>query len=168
MSNVNKVKKINCKIEGGDSFLPQYESSKAAGMDIKAWKYSYTDKIKEELDFSEEGFVLKPNKRILIKTGLYVELPENIEMQVRPRSGLALKNGITVVNAPGTVDEDYRGNVGVILLNTGEEDFVIKKGDRIGQIVFNKVEKFDFVISDELSQTKRGECGFGSTGTSGK
>jgi len=105
-----------------------------------------------------------PGDRVLVKTGLHIELPPNTEAQVRPRSGLALKHGITVLNTPGTVDEDYRGDIGVILINLGKESFVIKKGDRIAQLVFHKVEKFNLNVVDKLSDTNRGEGGFNSTG----
>ena len=117
------------------------------------------------MDFHESGFMLMHMERILIKTGLHIELPKNIEAQIRPRSGLALKHGITILNSPGTIDEDYRGDIGVILINLSQKPFIIKKGDRIAQIVFQKVEKFDLEIVDKLSDTVRGEGGFDSTGT---
>lgn len=130
--------------------LPQYETSGAAGLDVKA----------------NENVTIKPGERVLVKTGLFVEIPEGYELMVRPRSGLAIKHGITVLNSPGCVDPDYRGNVGVILINHGSSDFEIRVGDRIAQLVLNKVEKIDWqtVISkDELSSTNRGSGGFGST-----
>lgn len=130
--------------------LPQYETSGAAGLDIK----------------SNENVIIKPGERALIKTGLYIECPEGYEAMVRPRSGLAIKNGITVLNTPGCVDADYRGNIGVILINHGTEDFEVKIGDRIAQLVFNKIERIEWkqVTSiDALSVTNRGAGGFGST-----
>jgi dUTP pyrophosphatase len=155
--------KINCTIED-ESLLPKYETICASGMDLKAYKWSVHWSPKEEFDFPEDGLALKSLGRVLIKTGLHIELPENIEAQIRPRSGLALKNGISIVNAPGTIDEDYRGNIGVILINLSNEPFVIKKGDKIAQMVFQKVEKYDLNITNKLSTTVRGEGGYGSTG----
>lgn len=111
--------------------------------------------------FSEEGYVLQPHERILVNTGLHIELPESVEAQLRPRSGLALKSGIVAVL--GTIDEDYRGDVGIILLNTRNIPFKINYGDRLGQLVFNKIEKFELQVVDELSDTARGQNGFGST-----
>ncbi len=130
--------------------LPQYESSGAAGLDLKA-------NISEKLE-------LKPLERVLVKTGLFLEIPEGYEAQVRPRSGLALKNGITVLNSPGTVDADYRGEIGVILVNLSSEIFVINDGDRIAQLVFAKVEQANWLEAENLSDTNRGAGGFGSTG----
>lgn len=155
---------INCIIDDDNIDLPKYESVCASGMDLRAWKYSNPKKLSETLDIPEEGIVLNTLDRILIKTGLHIELPEDTEAQIRPRSGLALKYGISIVNSPGTVDEDYRGDVGVILINLGEYPFTIKKGDRIAQLVFQKVEKFDLKVADKLSETIRGEGGYGSTG----
>jgi dUTP pyrophosphatase len=155
---------INCIIDDDNIDLPKYESVCASGMDLRAWKYSNPKKLSETLDIPEEGIVLNTLDRILIKTGLHIELPEDTEAQIRPRSGLALKYGISIVNSPGTVDEDYRGDVGVILINLGEYPFTIKKGDRIAQLVFQKVEKFDLKVVDKLSETIRGEGGYGSTG----
>lgn len=108
--------------------------------------------------------VLKPLERVLVKTGLFLELPQGHECQVRPRSGLALKKGITVLNSPGTIDADYRGEVGVILINLSNEDFTIEDGERIAQLVFAKHEQAKFTIVDSLSETERGSGGFGSTG----
>lgn len=155
---------INCTIDDLDITLPKYETVCASGMDLRAWKYSLPNDLKTVLDFSEDGFELRPFQRILIKTGLHIELPENVEAQIRPRSGLALKNGISIVNSPATIDEDYRGDIGIILINLGSESFTIKKNDRIAQLVFQKVEKYDFKTVDELSKTLRGEGGFNSTG----
>lgn len=130
--------------------LPEYKTKGAAGVDLKA-------NIEEEI-------VLKPLERKLIPTGLYVEIPEGYEGQVRPRSGLAIKHGVTVLNAPGTIDSDYRGEICVILINLGNEDFVINPGDRIAQFVLNKYECIDFELIDKLSDTERGKEGFGHTG----
>ncbi len=130
--------------------LPAYETSASAGVDLRA---NLTESI-----------VLRPLGRVLVKTGLFLEIPEGYEGQVRPRSGLALKKGITVLNSPGTVDADYRGEVGVILINLSEEDFVIENGERIAQLVFAKVEQAEWMDVNVLSETHRGEGGFGSTG----
>ncbi len=154
---------INCTIED-ESLLPKYETVCASGMDLKAWKWVNPKDLNTEFDFNENDFVLYPLSRVLVKTGLHIELPENIEAQIRPRSGLALKKGISIVNSPGTIDEDYRGDIGVILINLGDEPFVIKKGDKIAQMVFQKVEKYDLNPVDQLSVTVRGEGGFGHTG----
>ncbi len=130
--------------------LPQYETELSAGMDVRA-----------NID---EPIVLKPLERALVKTGLFLELPKGVECQVRPRSGLALKKGITVLNAPGTVDADYRGEVGVILINLSNEDFVIEDGERIAQLVFAEHKQANFKVVKSLSETERGAGGFGSTG----
>ena len=155
--------KVNC-IFKGDGKLPKYETIGAVGMDLRANEYSLPYNLKETYDFSDGCFVLKPLQRVLIKTGLFVELPENVEAQIRPRSGLALKSGITVLNSPGTIDEDYRGDIGVILFNTSGTDFVINKGDRIAQMVFNEVTKAELIQVDVLNVTLRGEGGYNSTG----
>jgi dUTP pyrophosphatase len=130
--------------------LPSYETEASAGMDIRA-----------NIDAPIE---LKSMERVLVKTGLFLEIPVGFECQVRPRSGLALKKGITVLNSPGTIDADYRGEVGVILVNLSNETFVIENGERIAQLVFAKFEQAVFNEVDELTQTVRGEGGFGSTG----
>lgn len=137
-------------INKGKHSLPKYETSASAGVDLRA-------------DLTET-ITLKPLERILVKTGLFLEIPEGYEAQVRPRSGLALKKGITVLNSPGTVDADYRGEVGVILINLSNEEFVIENGERIAQLVFAKVEQANWVEVEILSDTHRGEGGFGSTG----
>lgn len=130
--------------------LPHYETSASAGMDLRA---NLT-----------EAVILQPLGRAIIPTGLFIELPVGIEAQVRPRSGLAAKKGVTVLNAPGTIDADYRGEVGVILINFGSEDFVVENGERIAQMVIAKHERADWNLVDNLSETARGEGGFGSTG----
>ena len=114
--------------------------------------------------FLEESITLKPMERALIPTGLFFEIPEGFEIQVRARSGLAIKNGITCVNSPGTIDSDYRGEVKVILINLGSEDFVINNGDRIAQLVVSPVTIGNFVKADFLEDSERGDGGFGSTG----
>lgn len=131
--------------------LPNYETIASAGMDLRA-------------NLSEPR-TLKPLERSIVGTGLFIELPIGYEAQVRPRSGLAAKKGITVLNAPGTVDADYRGEIGVILVNLSNEDFVIENGERIAQLVIAKHERAEWVQVEELSETSRGAGGFGSTGT---
>ena len=131
--------------------LPHYETEASAGMDLRA-----------ELD---APVTLKPLERAIIKTGLFIELPVGIEALVRPRSGLAAKKGITVLNAPGTIDADYRGEIGVILVNLSNEDFTIESGERIAQLVIAKHERAEWNPVEVLSETARGAGGFGSTGT---
>ncbi len=130
--------------------LPQYETGQSAGMDIRA-------NISAPL-------VLKPLDRELVKTGLYIALQPGYEAQVRPRSGLAYKKGITVLNAPGTIDADYRGEIGVILVNLSNEDFAIEDGERIAQLVIAEYQQTNWEQVEELSETRRGAGGFGSTG----
>ena len=130
--------------------LPHYETIASAGMDLRA--------------SLSESRVLKPLERTIVGTGLFIELPIGTEAQVRPRSGLAAKKGITVLNAPGTIDADYRGEIGVILVNLSNEHFTINNGERIAQLVIAKHERAEWVDSIELSETDRGEGGFGSTG----
>ena len=130
--------------------LPAYETLSSAGMDVRA--------------ALNETVTLKPLERKLIPTGLFLEIPHGYEVQVRPRSGLAYKNGVTVLNAPGTIDADYRGEVGVLLVNLSNEPFTIASGDRIAQLVVAKVEQIEWKPTDQLSETERGEGGFGSTG----
>ena len=112
----------------------------------------------------EAPITLRPMERKLIPTGLHIALPEGYEAQVRPRSGLALKHGLTVLNAPGTIDADYRGEVGVVLINLSTEDFVINDGERIAQLVIARHEQGDFVVVEQLDETERGEGGYGHTG----
>lgn len=129
---------------------PKYATSLSAGVDLRA--------------NIETSIILKPLDRILVKTGLFIALPEGTEAQVRPRSGLAYKNGITVLNSPGTIDADYRGEIGVLLVNLSNNDFEIKDGERIAQLVIARHEVAEWDIVQELSNTDRGEGGFGSTG----
>lgn len=130
--------------------LPEYATIGSAGMDIKA--------------NISEPVILKPLRRELIPTGLYIAIPEGYEVQIRPRSGLACKYGITVANAPGTIDSDYRGEVKVCLINLSDTPFVVNPGERIAQAVLNKVEKIEWNEVTELNTTERGEGGFGHTG----
>lgn len=130
--------------------LPNYETLASTGMDLRA---NVT-----------EAITLKPMGRAIIPTGLFLELPMGVEAQVRPRSGLAIKKGVTVLNAPGTVDADYRGEVGVILINLSELPFVVENGERIAQLVIAKHERAEWLEVDTLSETTRGSGGFGSTG----
>ncbi|MBR4698948.1 MAG: dUTP diphosphatase [Prevotella sp.] len=141
-----KIKVIN----KGHQPLPRYATLQSAGMDLRA-----------NLD---EPIVLRPLERCLVPTGLYIALPEGYEAQVRPRSGLALKRGITVLNAPGTVDADYRGEVGVLLINLSQEDFVVNDGERVAQMVIARHEQADFEVVTELDETERGAGGYGHTG----
>lgn len=130
--------------------LPNYETLLSAGMDLRA--------------VTNTPVILEPMERVIIKTGLYIALPKGLEAQVRPRSGLAAKKGITVLNAPGTIDADYRGEIGVILVNLSKESFTIENGDRIAQMVIAKYERVEWNLVDELSETSRNTGGFGSTG----
>jgi dUTP pyrophosphatase len=130
--------------------LPEYSTEFSAGLDLRA--------------FLSEPLVLKPFERRLIPTGLYVEIPDGHEAQIRPRSGLALKRGITVLNTPGTIDSDYRGEIGVILINLSQEDFVIENGERICQMVIAPFRKAEWQLTEKLEETTRGEGGFGHTG----
>ena len=144
--------KIPCKSEEG-AILPVYKTSGAAGADVCA--------------HLEKPVIIAKGMSSLIPTGLYFEIPEGYEIQVRPRSGLAFKNGVTVLNTPGTIDSDYRGELKVLLINFGQEDIVISNGDRIAQIVVSPVTVGNFVQVDAISETARGEGGFGSTGVKG-
>jgi dUTP pyrophosphatase len=130
--------------------LPAYETLFSSGMDIRA-----------SVEFP---VILKPLKRCLVPTGLFIELPEGYEAQIRPRSGLAFKNGITVLNSPGTIDSDYRGEVKVILINLSEDEFTINNGERICQMVIQKCLQIEWEVTDLLNDTKRGSGGFGHTG----
>ncbi len=130
--------------------MPFYATSGSSGLDLKA--------------ILDEKIILKPMQRVLIATGLAVEIPSNYEIQIRPRSGLALKYGITVLNSPGTIDSDYRGEIKVILINLGSENFTINDGDKIAQMIVSGVVKPEVVLKTSLLETKRGDGGFGSTG----
>ncbi len=130
--------------------LPQYATELAAGMDVRA--------------ANDEPIVLKPLQRALVPTGLFVEIPAGHEIQVRPRSGLAAKKGVTVLNAPGTIDADYRGEIRVILVNLSSDDFVIERGERIAQLVLARHERMEWEESGSLEESARGTGGFGSTG----
>ena len=141
--------KIKCIKEDGAT-IPLYKTAGAAGADLCA-------KISQPL-------TIKAGKFAMVPTGLYFEIPEGYEVQVRPRSGLAAKNGVTVLNSPGTIDSDYRGEIKVILVNLSDTDFVINNGDRIAQMVVAPVTQAEFIVSDKLSETERGTGGFGSTG----
>ena len=141
-----KIKIVN----KSDHPLPHYGTAAAAGVDLRA---NITTAI-----------TLQPLERTLVKTGLFIELPVGYEAQVRPRSGLAFKHGLTVLNTPGTIDADYRGEIGVILVNLSNEDFTIENGERIAQLVIAKHEQAEWDLVEELSETERGEGGFGSTG----
>ena len=134
----------------GHQQLPAYATPQSAGMGLRA-----------NLD---APITLHPMERRLIPTGLHIALPEGYEAQVRPRSGLALKHGLTVLNTPGTIDADYRGEIGVVLINLSQEDFVINDGERIAQMVIARHEQGDFVVVEELDETERGEGGYGHTG----
>ena len=141
---------MKVKIKSDSGILPFYETEGSAGMDLKA--------------YIDEPVVLKPGQRMLVPTGLYIELPVGYEAQIRARSGLAIKKGIGLVNGIGTIDSDYRGEIKVILINWGEEDFVIENGDRIAQMVIAKYERVEWELSEDLSETERGSGGFGHTG----
>ena len=141
-----KVKIIN----KSDHPLPNYETLESAGMDLRS-------NIKTDI-------TLKPNQRAIVPTGIFIALPKGYEAQVRSRSGLAAKYGVTVLNSPGTIDADYRGEIGVILINFSENDFIIKNGDRIAQIVIAEHERAIWEECNDLSKTERGSGGFGSTG----
>ena len=130
--------------------LPKYETLFSAGMDLRA--------------SLEESIVLKPFQRLVVKTGLFISLQQGYEAQIRPRSGLALRKGVTVLNSPGTIDADYRGEIGVILINLSDSDFEINTGDRIAQMIIAKHEKIEWEAVDKLDDSVRGDKGFGSTG----
>ena len=141
-----KIKIVN----KGNQPLPEYATPQSAGVDLRA-----------NIDESVE---LKPLSRALIPTGLHIALPEGYEAQIRPRSGLAIKKGITCLNTPGTIDADYRGDIGVILINLSSEPFIVNPGERIAQMIINKFEQAEFELVEELDETERGEGGFGHTG----
>jgi len=142
-----KIKRVR---EGSDISLPRYMTSHSAGMDL------YAD--------IEGEMILKPGERKLIPTGIAISLPDGFEAQIRPRSGLAINHGITLLNSPGTIDADYRGEISLIMINLSDKPFIVKKGDRIGQMVINKIFHASWEEADELDNTKRGSGGFGHTG----
>jgi len=128
--------------------MPKYQHEGDAGMDL----------------YSAEDYVLKPGERKVFSSGIKLSIPKGYEVHLRPRSGLAIKHGVTILNTPGTIDHQYRGVIGIILINHGDEPFEVKKGERIAQMILNKFENFEFDEVEELSETERGEGGFGSTG----
>jgi dUTP pyrophosphatase len=138
-------------INKSNNSLPGYETINSSGLDLKA--------------FIDKDIVLKPLERTMVPTGLFISIPQGYEAQVRPRSGLAAKHGLTVLNTPGTIDSDYRGEIKVILVNLSNDEFIIKSGERICQLVFAKVEQIDWQQVEILDETQRGEGGFGHTGT---
>ena len=141
-----KIKVIN----SSSNELPKFATEDSAGMDIRA-------NLTEEI-------IINPGQRFLVPTGIKMAIPPGYEAQIRPRSGLAINHGVTVLNSPGTIDADYRGDVGVILINLGQDPFLIKSGDRIAQMVINKFERFEWNQSEVLDETLRGEGGFGHSG----
>lgn len=141
--------KVFCVLKDGAK-LPEYKTDGAAGADLFA--------------FLENPVIIKPFERKLITTGVFVQIPKGYELQLRPRSGLALKHGITVLNSPGTIDSDYRGEILVLLINLGETDFVVENGQRIAQVILAPVVKGGFEIVNSLEKTTRGSAGYGSTG----
>lgn len=144
---------INIKvINKSNNALPNFSTAFSAGVDLRA--------------FLSDSITLNPGERILIPTGLFIQLPNGYEAQIRPRSGLAIKHGITVLNTPGTIDADYRGEIMVILINHSNEPFVINSGDRICQMVIAKYEQFEWINVDSLDESDRGEGGFGHSGIS--
>jgi len=150
-SEMNKVnKKIKVKIQG--EFIPQYQSDQAAGCDL----YACVD----------AHIVIEPGAFCTIPTGIRLEIPQGYEAQVRPRSGFAMRNGIGVLNSPGTIDADYRGEIKVVLFNYSKKNFIVRRGDRIAQLVFSNATRADFIPTRQLRQTKRGSGGFGHTGSS--
>jgi dUTP pyrophosphatase len=145
---MERIEVFIARIEGAQ--LPAYATDASSGVDLCA--------------FVEDPIILKPFERFLVPTGIFIGIPDGYEAEVRPRSGIAIKYGVTVLNTPGTIDADYRGEVKVILINLGAEPFMINNGDRIAQMVFKKVAHVDWKIVESLSETTRGEGGFGSTG----
>ncbi len=141
---------MRIKIKSLSGSVPSYETEGSAGMDLRA--------------FEKEPVLIRPGERKLIHTGLYMEIEPGYEVQIRARSGLALKQGICLANGVGTIDSDYRGEVGILLMNAGRDDFVVHNGDRIAQMVVLKYEKAEIIQSEELSETDRGSGGFGHTG----
>tara|TARA_B100000965_G_scaffold389349_1_gene394918 strand:+ start:1289 stop:1741 length:453 start_codon:yes stop_codon:yes gene_type:complete len=149
---MNKILVIKVKSINDDFDVPSYETSSSAGLDLRAY-------------LPNGSIDLNPKERKLVGTGLFFEIPEGFEIQIRPRSGLALKNGISVLNSPGTIDADYRGEIKILLINHGSEAFRVDHGMRIAQMVVSRYERVEFKIVESLSTSKRGGDGFGSTGT---
>ena len=149
MSNFIEMK---VRVDHDSIELPAYETNYSAGMDLRAY-------------LPDGSITLEPKQRVLVGTGLYFEIPEGFEVQIRPRSGLALKHGITVLNSPGTIDADYRGEIKVILINHGDDPFFIENEMRIAQMVVAKYQRIQFKLVKELASSERGSGGFGSTGT---
>ena len=146
------MKNISGKIVNNSHHpLPTYSTIDSAGMDVRAY-------------LPNGPIVLKPMERRLIPTGLHIELPQGYECQIRPRSGLALKHGLTIVNSPGTIDADYRGEIGVILMNLSQDEFIVNDGERICQMVVKEYTRVEWVQTESLSSSERGEGGFGHTG----
>ncbi|MCI5885192.1 MAG: dUTP diphosphatase [Clostridiales bacterium] len=141
---------MKIKIKSISGILPEYETEGSAGMDVRA--------------YTEEDIVIKPGKRVLVPTGLFMEIPKGCEAQIRARSGLAIRNGITMINGIGTIDSDYRGEIKIPLVNLGDESFVIKNGDRIAQMVISRYETVSWEKVSEVGETIRGNGGFGHTG----
>jgi dUTP pyrophosphatase len=141
-----KVRVIN----RSDNPLPHYATIASAGMDLRA--------------NNEEPINLAPMQRVMVPTGLFIELPVGYEAQIRPRSGLAIKHGLSIPNSPGTIDADYRGEINILLINLGDQPFVIQKGERIAQMIVARYEQVEWELTDELSETERGKGGFGHTG----
>jgi|TARA_B100000787_G_C16158821_1_gene280345 dUTP pyrophosphatase len=150
--NIKAMTTVKVKILNNSISLPKYETINSAGMDIRAFIQDIVIKI-------------KPRETKLIPTGLHFEIPKGFEVQIRPRSGLALKNGITVLNSPGTIDADYRGEIKIILINHSNNNFIVTNGMRIAQMVVTQFTRIELIEVNELSETDRGEGGFGSTGT---
>lgn len=148
----NKLK-IYKKSDRATIKLPQYQTSGSSGLDLVA-----------NLQLDTEEVTIKPNKWEIIPTGITIELPDGCEAQIRPRSGLAYKYGVTVLNSPGTIDNDYRGEIKIILINHGHEDFIVKNGDRIAQMIISKYEQVELEEIEFLTETSRNDGGFGSTG----
>ena len=148
---MNSTVNINCTAENKD-YMPVYSTEHAAGADLFAY-------------LPEGSITIKSGERFLVPTGLRIELPEGYEAQIRPRSGLAVKHGITLLNTPGTIDSDYRGEIKIIVINLGQDDFTVSCGDRIAQMIIAPVVRGNFTVKTSLSETSRGTGGFGSTGT---
>lgn len=146
--------------------LPKYAHKGDAGFDLRAnvEEIENSNYLFNAIKLNDTTIILNPGGRVLIPTGLYMAIPEGYELQIRPRSGLALNHGITVVNTPGTIDAIYRGNIGVILKNDGTESFIIEQGDRIAQGVLNKVEEANLIETDSLDETDRSDSGYGKSG----